>query len=247
MHKKHNEQAKTAGYMAGRFFILVVIAILTWIVPSGSFDYETIDIDGTARKVAIAGSYHEISKSEVSATGLLGLFASLYEGCVSAADIIFVIMTCAATFGVIVKTGAFHAFIGRVVQKNGSRSLILIPVLMLVFGLGGSLFGMLSEFYGFYPLIVGLMMALGYDAMTGFATIALWRIYRVYGRDAEPVYRSRCAVHCRCAAIFWHRLPRSLLCRADGSSSGISDAVCTQGAPEAGAFGGLWRFVYALV
>lgn len=44
---------------------------------------------------------------------------------------------------------------------------------MLVFGLGGSLFGMLSEFYGFYPLIVGLMMALGYDAMTGFATIAL--------------------------------------------------------------------------
>mgnify|MGYP000835531410 FL=1 len=82
-------------------------------------------------------------------------------------------MTCAATFGVIVKTGAFHAFIGRVVQKNGSRSLILIPVLMLVFGLGGSLFGMLSEFYGFYPLIVGLMMALGYDAMTGFATIAL--------------------------------------------------------------------------
>lgn len=85
---------------------------------SGSFDYETIDIDGTARKVAIAGSYHEISKSEVSATGLLGLFASLYEGCVSAADIIFVIMTCAATFGVIVKTGAFHAFIGRVVQKR---------------------------------------------------------------------------------------------------------------------------------
>ena len=235
MHKNTTSKRKLPDTWLVVFFILVVIAILTWIVPSGSFDYETIDIDGTARKVAIAGSYHEISKSEVSATGLLGLFASLYEGCVSAADIIFVIMTCAATFGVIVKTGAFHAFIGRVVQKNGSRSLILIPVLMLVFGLGGSLFGMLSEFYGFYPLIVGLMMALGYDAMTGFATIALGE------------YRSRCAVHCRCAAIFWHRLPRSLLCRADGSSSGISDAVCTQGAPEAGAFGGLWRFVYALV
>ena len=173
MHKNTTSKRKLLDTWLVVFFILVVIAILTWIVPSGSFDYETIDIDGTARKVAIAGSYHEISKSEVSATGLLGLFASLYEGCVSAADIIFVIMTCAATFGVIVKTGAFHAFIGRVVQKNGSRSLILIPVLMLVFGLGGSLFGMLSEFYGFYPLIVGLMMALGYDAMTGFATIAL--------------------------------------------------------------------------
>ena len=173
MHKSTTSKRKLPDTWLVVFFILVVIAILTWIVPSGSFDYETIDIDGAARKVAIAGSYQEISKAEVSATGLLGLFASLYEGCVSAADIIFVIMTCAATFGVIVKTGAFHAFIGRVVQKNGSRSLILIPVLMLVFGLGGSLFGMLSEFYGFYPLIVGLMMALGYDAMTGFATIAL--------------------------------------------------------------------------
>ena len=127
MHKSTTSKRKLPDTWLVVFFILVVIAILTWIVPSGSFDYETIDIDGTARKVAIAGSYHEISKSEVSATGLLGLFASLYEGCVSAADIIFVIMTCAATFGVIVKTGAFHAFIGRVVQKNGSRSLILIP------------------------------------------------------------------------------------------------------------------------
>ena len=153
MHKSTTSKRKLPDTWLVVFFILVVIAILTWVVPSGSFDYETIDIDGTARKVAIAGSYHEISKSEVSATGLLDLFASLYEGCVSAADIIFVIMTCAATFGVIVKTGAFHAFIGRVVQKNGSRSLILIPVLMLVFGLGGSLFGMLSEFYGFYPLM----------------------------------------------------------------------------------------------
>lgn len=95
MHKSTTSKRKLPDTWLVVFFILVVIAILTWIVPSGSFDYETIDIDGTARKVAIAGSYHEISKSEVSATGLLGLFASLYEGCVSAADIIFVIMTCA--------------------------------------------------------------------------------------------------------------------------------------------------------
>ena len=47
------------------------------------------------------------------------------------------------------------------------------PVLMVLFALGGSIFGMLSEFYGFYPLIVGLFIALGYDAMVGFAVIAL--------------------------------------------------------------------------
>lgn len=155
------------------FAILVIMAILSWVIPSGAFEYQTVDVNGTARKVAVAGTYHEIDKAEVTRTGFLGLFASLYQGCVDASDIIFVILTCAATFGVVVKTGAFHATIGRVMQKVGDRDLILIPILMVIFGLGGSVFGMLSEFYGFYPLIVGLMIALGYDAMTGFAVLAL--------------------------------------------------------------------------
>ncbi len=155
------------------FGILLIMAILSWIVPSGTYDYEKIDVNGTTRNVVIAGTYHQIDKSETTRTGLLGLFAALYQGCVSASDIIFVILTCAATFGVLVKTGAFHAGIGKVIKKIGSRDLILIPVLMVVFGLGGSVFGMLSEFYGFYPLIVGLMIALGFDAMTGFAVLAL--------------------------------------------------------------------------
>ena len=49
----------------------------------------------------------------------------------------------------------------------------MVPIIMLIFGLGGSVFGMASEFYGFYPLIVGLGVALGYDAMFGFAIIAV--------------------------------------------------------------------------
>lgn len=155
------------------FAIIIVIAVLSWVIPSGAYDYETIDVNGTSRSVAIAGSYHAIDKSEAMPTGFLGIFAALYQGCVSAADIIFVILTCAGTFGVMVKTGAFHAGIGKVMQKMGSREMILIPVLMVLFGLGGSVFGMLSEFYGFYPLIVGLLIAMGYDAMTGFAVLAL--------------------------------------------------------------------------
>ena len=45
--------------------------------------------------------------------------------------------------------------------------------MMLIFGAGGSVFGMASEFYGFYPLIVGMGVALGYDAMLGFGIIAV--------------------------------------------------------------------------
>ena len=155
------------------FAIIVVMAILTWVVPSGAFDYETIDVNGTSRSVAIAGTYHTIDKAETSPTTLLGVFAALYQGCVNAADIIFVILCCAATFGVMVKTGAFHAGIGKVMQKVGNKEKLLIPILMIVFSLGGSVFGMLSEFYGFYPLVIGVAVAIGYDAMVGFAILAL--------------------------------------------------------------------------
>ena len=75
------------------FIIIAVMALLSWVIPSGSFDYETIDVNGTSRNVAIAGTYHQIDKSEVTPTGFLGIFAALYQGCVSAADIIFVILT----------------------------------------------------------------------------------------------------------------------------------------------------------
>ncbi len=155
------------------FAIIVVMAVLTWVIPSGAYEYQTIDVNGTSRNVAIAGSYHLIDKAETTRASLLGVFASLYQGCLSAADIIFVILCCAATFGVMVKTGAFHAGIGKVIQKVGDREKLLIPILMILFGLGGSVFGMLSEFYGFYPLVVGIAVALGYDAMVGFAILAL--------------------------------------------------------------------------
>lgn len=166
--------------------MVAIVAILTWIVPPGAYDYESIDVNGTMRNVAIDGSYHRIDPAEANPTGFLGVFSALYSGCVSAADIIFVILCCSGTFGVMVKTGAFHAGIGSVVGKFGKKSLIMVPVLMIAFGVGGSAFGMLSEFYGFYPLIVGLGIALGYDAMFGFAIIALGEYIGFMGATLNP-------------------------------------------------------------
>lgn len=72
MHKSTTSKRKLPDTWLVVFFILVVIAILTWVVPSGSFDYETIDIDGTARKVAIAGSYSGIGYRAVCFVVLMG-------------------------------------------------------------------------------------------------------------------------------------------------------------------------------
>ena len=87
--------------------MVAIVAILSWIVPSGSYDYEQVDVNGTMRNVAIDGTYHVVDKSETKPTGFLGVFAALYSGCVSAADIVFVIMCCSGTFGVMAAYGYF--------------------------------------------------------------------------------------------------------------------------------------------
>lgn len=167
-------------------FIVLVMAALTWVIPPGSYDYQEVDINGSIRNVPINGTFHYLEPSKSNPTGILSYFKSLYTGCVDAADIIFVIFACAGTFGILVKTGAFHAGIGTVLRKMGNKDILLVPILMSVFALGSSLFGMLSEFYGFIPLMVGLGVALGYDAMYGFAIIALGEYVGFMGATLNP-------------------------------------------------------------
>ena len=166
--------------------VVLIVAVLSWIIPSGTYDYQEMNINGSVRNVAIDGTYHVIDKSKVTTTGFLGFFSSLYRGCVDAADIIFVILCCCGTFGIMVKTGAFHSGIGVLLKKLGKKGLLLVPILMIIFGLGGSIFGMASEFYGFYPLIIGLGIAMGYDAMLGFAVIACGEFIGFMGATMNP-------------------------------------------------------------
>ncbi|MEF9921515.1 MAG: TIGR00366 family protein [Anaerovoracaceae bacterium] len=166
--------------------VVLAVAIMSWIIPSGTYDYQEMTINGSVRNVAIDGTYHTIDKSEVSPTGFLGFFSALYRGCVDAADIIFLILCCCGTFGVLVKTGAFHSGIGVLLRKLGNKGLMMVPILMIMFGLGGSVFGMASEFYGFYPLIIGLGIAMGYDAMFGFAVIACGEFIGFMGATLNP-------------------------------------------------------------
>ncbi len=167
-------------------FIVLVMAALTWVIPPGSYDYREVDVNGRMRSIAIDGTFHYLDESESNPTGFLAYFKSLYTGCVDAADIIFVIFTCAGAFGILVKTGAFHAGIGTVLRKMGNKDILLVPILMSVFALGSSTFGMLTEFYGFIPLMVGLGVAMGYDAMYGFAIIALGEYVGFMGATLNP-------------------------------------------------------------
>jgi uncharacterized ion transporter superfamily protein YfcC len=84
------------------------------------------------------------------------------------------------------KTGAINAGIARVVHAMEGREKCMIPVLMVIFALGGTSYGMAEETLAFYPLIVTVMVAAGYDSLTGAAVIMLGAGIGVLGSTVNP-------------------------------------------------------------
>ena len=141
------------------------MTILTWLVPSGVFDTRETD-DG--RTVVIPGTYHEV---ESNPQGLDDFFTAPIKGIIDAAETIGFVLIVGGAFGVINSTGAIEAGIGRATRIFGKRNMLIIPICMLLFGLGGTTFGMCEETLPFYMIFIPLMMAMGYDSLTGLSIV----------------------------------------------------------------------------
>lgn len=86
-------------------------------------------------------------------------------------QVFFFVLAIGAFITVTIRTGALDAGIGALTHKYKERGIVLVVLLMLVFSLGGTTYGMAEETLGFYALIVPIMIGLGFDRMVGVATI----------------------------------------------------------------------------
>ena len=147
------------------YIMVVLTAAATWIVPGGTYD--RVEKDG--RLVPVAGTF---SLTERHPQGLGALFVSPVRGFIDAAAIIAIVFVVGGAFTVIQRTGAVTGFIHNVAVRFGaSRALraLLIPVTMLIFSLGGAVFGMCEETMPFVLIFIPLALSLGYDSLVGVA------------------------------------------------------------------------------
>ena len=143
--------------------ITVVVAILTFVIPAGRYDY---DENGQP----VPGSYHAVDpnpqrlKDAILApiNGMYGLqdstgYINIYNSgdLYGAIDVALFILLIGGFLGVTMKTGAIDAGINSVVKKLGQRGRVLITVLFIIFAAGGTSYGMAEESLAFYPLILG--------------------------------------------------------------------------------------------
>lgn len=148
------------------FILAVVFAILTYIIPAGT--YERILDEATGRMVVDPNSFHYIESSPIS---FFGLFESVFTSFVSMAEMIFFTLVIGGAFGIIKATGAIDAGISTLVSRVQGKEKLAIPLLMFIFSLAGAVMGSAEEMLPFYPIVVSLALALGFDSITGVAIV----------------------------------------------------------------------------
>ena len=88
--------------------------------------------------------------------------------------------------GVTMRTGAIEGGISRIVGRLKGRESLMIPILMIVFAIGGSTFGMAEESLAFYALIITVMIAAGYDSLVAASILLLGCGIGVLGSTINP-------------------------------------------------------------
>ncbi|MCC4721610.1 YfcC family protein [Salinicoccus sp. RF5] len=149
------------------YSIVILAMLLSYIIPAGEYD-RTENENGIL--VVDETSFEFTEQSPVHWTEI---FRVVPAGMTDAAGIIFLIFIIGGAFGMINGTGAIEAGINKVVSLLKNREIILIPLTMLIFSLGGATFGMAESTLIFIPMGIMLARSLGMDAMTGMAMVAL--------------------------------------------------------------------------
>jgi len=156
------------------FYIILFAAFLTWVVPGGSFQRETVVVNGTQREVIAGGSY---TPGE-SAPQSWQVFSALFDGFVERADIIVFILMIGGAFWIMNHTRAIDAGIYAFLRKAraiGHRRFLrgagidylIVVSIMLIFSIFGATFGMSEETIAFVIIFVPLAIGMGYDSIVG--------------------------------------------------------------------------------
>jgi uncharacterized ion transporter superfamily protein YfcC len=153
------------------FYILLISAILTWIIPGGEYVEKKTNLDGIEKTELV---YHEVDRDPQS----WQVFSALYKGFVKQSGIIVFILMIGGAFWIMNSSKAidvgilsFIRFSGRLEQVGWIRRLgadnIIISLVMILFSVFGAVFGMSEETIAFVIIMVPLAISMGYDSIVG--------------------------------------------------------------------------------
>lgn len=120
------------------------------------------------KPVAIPGTYRQVAGEP---QGVVAFIQSPLLGIIDAIDVILFVLIIGGFIGVVHHSGAFDAGVAWMAMRLKGREMLLILIITVLIAIGGTTFGMAEETIAFYPILVPVFLAAGYDAMVALAAI----------------------------------------------------------------------------
>ncbi|MGW7810227.1 YfcC family protein [Staphylococcus xylosus] len=165
--RNHTPKSKKKFKMPHIYVILfvfgVIATIATYIVPSGEFKR----IKGPeGREMVDADSFHYITSAPV---GIVDFISIIPRGLIEAGEIVFFTLIIGGMFMVLRRTGIIEIAVDNLARRFIYKSIFIIPVLTTVFAIVATLIGTAELTLVYIPVIIPLIIALGYDSITATA------------------------------------------------------------------------------
>ena len=148
------------------FAIIAFATLLTWLIPSGTF--ERAFNESVGRTLVVPDTFKVVEHTPVS---IPRMFMAIYDGMVHAADIVFFTFFSYGFMVLLIKVGAFDAGVGAMLRKLETKVHWAMPLIAIAFSLTGFAFGLWEEVYGFIPVCMAISVALGYDPLYGLIAV----------------------------------------------------------------------------
>lgn len=134
-----------------------------------------IDVDqfksGAINKpISIPGTYERL---EQKPAGPDQITSSMVNGTIEAVDVMVFILVLGGLIGVVQKSGSFESGLLALTKKTKGHEFLLVFMVSVLMVLGGTLCGIEEEAVAFYPILVPIFIAMGYDSIICVGAIFL--------------------------------------------------------------------------
>ena len=178
--------------------VLVLVWLLTFFIPSGQYQLDAsgspipgsfmtihppLDFVGRVRELLLA-PVNGLYGIQDPATGQVAPFN--HGTMFGLAPVFLFILAIGGFMTVVFATGALDLGLHHVAYRFRARGPLLIVVFSILFGLLGSVKAWSDETLGLYPLMIPLMIALGYDRMVTVAIVTVAPFVGPIGSTINP-------------------------------------------------------------
>jgi len=183
---KNNTERRMPETLVLIFWLALIVWVMTWLIPQGTFETQVVEYTSgdqvTSREVLDGDSFayatDAAGEPSVSALPLFGepgsrgFLNAAYDGLTrgsrdgGAVAVIAFLLIIGGAFGIIMAPQSMNKSLVKLLAVFGNKGILVVPILCLVFSLGGAVFGMSEEAIAFALILAPIFKAQGFSAIT---------------------------------------------------------------------------------